>query len=61
MSRPNSGRPHILQIVDATNANSYWWAIRDGRWPDALRLARDLAERLGPEWRERIEWTRPCP
>lgn len=47
-------RPLILQVLDATLANSYFWAIRDGDWREARRLALELHARLGPDWRKRI-------
>lgn len=47
-----------LQIVDATNAVSYFRAINRGDWREAVRTARQLEQRLGPDWRKRIDWMR---
>ena len=53
MTEPDR-RLNILQVVDAWNAHAYFWAIRDGDWREARRLARELAKSLGPDWRKRI-------
>ena len=47
-------RLNILQVVDAHNAASYFWAIRDRDCREARRLAYALAKSLGPDWRKRI-------
>ena len=43
-----------LQVVDASLASSYKRAIQRGDVPVALRIAGQLAMRLGPGWREKI-------
>ena len=44
----------VLQILDATNADAYFWAIRERNFSEANRAARELAQRLGPQWRDCI-------
>ena len=43
-----------LQVVDASLASSYKRAIQRGDWAVALRIAEQLASRLGPGWRALI-------
>ena len=43
-----------LQVVDASLASSYKRAIARGDVAVALRIAGQLAMRLGPGWREKI-------